>query len=675
MTDTTSTLSVTTVTLNMADLGPESPLPAVSGELDQPYTISDEVPEELRAAAAYGRVPNMFPYRMQDGYTRERSPHELPAVVLENGSLRAVVLPGLGGRVWELLDKRTGKQLLHTHGTLQFANIALRKAWFAGGLEWNIGTRGHSPTTCSSLHTAIVHTPDGREVLRMWEFERVREVVFQVDVWLPDGSNVLFAAVRIRNPNTREVPMYWWSNAAVPETEGTRVIAPAETAFGSDYSSDITLLRPTEHEGLDATWLVNNQHASDYFFDIPPGERHWIVAADHDGDGLAMLSTSRLRGKKLFVWGQGAGGRRWQEWLSPGAGPYAEIQAGLAQTQFEHLAMPPGAEWRWVEAYGNARLDPGPAHGPDWDAAVAHARIRLEELLPEEDLELAFEDSTRDAQLPPNELILEGSSWGALEAVRRRHSRNDWIDEEGTPFPGLVPAEGKSGIQDLPGEESPWLRLLRGEGFDGAGSFVAGADWELMLTVDGGPEALFHLATMRHARQDLDAAIAGYREVLDGKGGARPSRWTQSLAHRGLAVALLAAVTPGGAADAGGSAGTGPADAADALAELEAACDLEPGSVPLLAEAMTLCVRHGDAGRALALAARAPERTSAVGRIRFLTALALADTGQIAEAAYILREGVEIPDIREGEDAIAALWQRVCPKEPVPRTYQFSMRS
>src|SRR4029453_12319611 len=147
MNEADSSLTVTTVTLDMAELGPESPLPVLSGELDQPYRIGDGVPEELRAAAAYGRVPNVFPYRMQDAYSRDRTPHEVPAVVLENSNLRAVVLPGLGGRVWELQDKRTGKQLLHTHGTLQFANIALRKAWFAGGLEWNIGTRGHSPTT------------------------------------------------------------------------------------------------------------------------------------------------------------------------------------------------------------------------------------------------------------------------------------------------------------------------------------------------------------------------------------------------------------------------------------------------------------------------------------------------------------------------------------------------
>lgn len=645
-TDKASNLSFSTIILNMAELGPISPLPVVMAELDQPYRIGDGVPEELQAAARYGQVPNMFPYLMQDGYSRERTAHEVPAVVLENSKLRAVVLPTLGGRLWELFDKASGKQLLHTHGTLQFANIALRKAWFAGGLEWNIGTRGHSPTTCDPLHTAVVKTPDGHDVLRMWEFERLREVVFQVDMWLPEDSDVLLTAVRIRNPDDHDVPMYWWSNAAVPETPETRAIAPATEAFGSDYATDIARVRPTEHQGMDATWLVNSPHAADFFFDIQPGRRHWVTAVDHDGDGLAMLSTSLLRGKKLFVWGQGDGGKRWQEWLSPGAGPYAEIQAGLAQTQFEHLVMPAGAEWTWLEAYGNARLDPATSHGQDWEAAVAHASARLEDLVPDAELEDALAEATRNYDLPPDETLVGGSAWGALERARRRRSGSSWLDESGTPF-----ADGATlGATD---ETGPWHRLLDGENFAGAESFVAGADWEELLATEGGAEALFHLATMKHARQDLAAAITGYGAAL--AAGALSPR-SRALAHRGRALALLA---------------TNNVD--EGLTELATASRLEPSNIPLLSEAMTLSIRHGNPAQALALAAGAPAGMSDVGRIRFLRALALAGVSRGPEAAEMLRDGVEIPDIREGEDGIAALWQEVCPEEPVPASYRFGM--
>jgi tetratricopeptide (TPR) repeat protein len=285
----------------------------------------------------------------------------------------------------------------------------------------------------------------------------------------------------------------------------------------------------------------------------------------------------------------------------------------------------------------------------------------------------------QDTELPPNEPVLEGSGWGGLEAVRRHHSRSDWIDETGTPFPHALE---NPEVLENPGEEAPWLRLLGGEGFDGADSFVAGSDWEELLAADGSPEALFHLATMQHARQDFDAAIAGYREVLDAEGLAGSSVRTQALARRGLALALLAVAEEPAGKPADKLAGTpnaksharGEAPATTkALEELEAACRLEPESLPLLAEAMMVCIHWNNPHRALGLASQAPEGTIRVGRIRFLSALALADTGQAQAAAKILREGVEIPDLREGEDSIAELWQRVCPDEPVPARYRFSM--
>lgn len=638
-----SNLTVTTITLTMAETGPLNPLPVVAAELDQPYTVGEGVPEELQASARYGVVPNIYPYLMQDGYSREAAPREVPAVVLENSKLKVTVIPSLGGRIWELFDKATGKQLLHTHNAPQLANIALRKAWFAGGLEWNIGTRGHSPTSCDPLHTAIVHTEDGKHILRLWEFERLREVVFQVDIWLPEDSAVLFAAVRLRNPNDHDVPMYWWSNAAIPETERTRVIAPADEAFGSDYTTDITRVRPTSHEGYDGTWLVNSPHAADFFFDIDPSERRWVVAADDDGDGLAMLSTGLLRGKKLFVWGQGQGGKRWQEWLSPGAGPYAEIQAGLAQTQFEHLVMPAGAQWAWVEAYGNGHLDPGTSHGDDWAAAVAHAGERLEGLLPHEELEAMLPAAIADADVPPSKMLLHGSGWGVVERARRLRTGKGWVDESGTP---LVD-------ESITGEQEPWLRLLHGKAFDGSPSFVAGTDWEDLLAGQDSLEARFHLATIKHARQDLKGAISLYGEVVAAN-DARPR--TKALAHRGLGLALLA----------GGQE-------AEGLAWLRKGVAADPANASLLTEAVTLSIRHGDPAMALELNDTAPKEGPGVGRLRFLKALALARTGNPGGAAAILREGVEIPDLREGEDAISALWQEVCPGKAVPFSYQFGM--
>lgn len=667
-----SSMTVTTRNIEMATLGPESPLPSVQPLLEAPYTVGDTLPADIAGGSRWGHAANMFPYPQQDAYTRESSATALTAVVLENDHVKATLLPQLGGRLWSLIDKASGKELLHTGDRIQFANLALRNAWFAGGIEYNIGTRGHSPTTCSPLHSAIVRTPEGQEVLRMWEFDRLREVVFQLDAWLPADSKVLFVAVRIQNPNDVTVPMYWWSNAAIPQTPATRVIAPATRAFATDYDGSMAIVEPTSFHGIDATWPARNPQAADFFFDLAPQERRWEVAVDCDGDGLGLISSSQLRGRKLFVWGENTGGHRWQEWLTPSDGAdrhYAEIQSGLSQTQFEHLPLPAGESWQWVEAYGNAALDPALAGG-SWNAAVAHGAQRVEELLSEAAVDAALANAAAWADLAPDEMLVAGSGWGALERKRRVAAKLDWLDETGTPF----------ATETLTAAQAPWVELLRANAgivekpfepsaaavvsqpFAGAESFVRGLDWEDLLTAgrNKSAEALLHHAVMVHARADgasfgdMGTVASLYRRALAESSLAMSSR---ALALRGLGLALISS-----------------GDVAGGIEALEQACAVDPGNRWILVEAMTLAIRHGFPAQALALVEQAAESVVDVGRVKFLSALAHARNGEAEFAAEILRAGVEVFDLREGENSITTLWQEVCPGEDVPRAYQFSMR-
>ena len=645
-------LEVRSLILAIPDLGLPDALPMVGAPLETPYTISGDLPAEIIAGSVYENPATLYPYQELGGYGRTLVDTPVMSVVLENDRLRAVFLPEWGGRLWELFDKGSGKQLLHSPHTIQLANLGLRNAWFAGGIEWNIGTRGHSPGTASPLHTAIIRTPEGYDLLRLWEFDRLRQVVFQVDAWLPDDSRVLFVAVRVRNPNETSVPMYWWTNAAVPETEHSRVLAPADSAFASASEGGISRVpvaaatNPATR-ATDWTRPADNACARDFFFDIAPIQRPWIVAADRDGDGLAMLSTSELRGRKLFVWGRGAGGQRWQRWLTPRGGHYAEIQAGLAQTQFQHLEMPAGAEWRWVEAYGNAQLSPVLAHGTDWPSAVAHAEGRVTTLADASVLDAAQRAARSWADLPPAQSLLIGSGWGALESARRSRCGRSWIDETGTPFTRA----------SISNDQRPWLDLLESttssSPFSGAGGFVTGEDWEQLCAAGGDSAAsCFHRATMRHAAGDRDAAESLYRASL-GFG-------SNAGAERGLAVL--------------GLSGADPQDVAAALDHYRRACLLDPGNAALVIEAATAAIAAGAALLALEMLAIPGDVGAArSGRVRLLRARALAMAGDRAGAVGFLRHGIEVADLREGENAMAELWRAVIPDEPVPPAYEFSM--
>lgn len=625
-----STARVARQNLKIAGLGAENPLPNIGKPLENPYRIGGGVPAEIIENSEYGHPLSLHPYQLQDQFNRELTDTAQTVVILENEHLFARFLPGLGGRLWELTEKATGKNLLHTPDQIQFGNLALRNAWFAGGIEWNIGTRGHSPSTCSPLHAAIVTTPDGAEALRMWEFDRLREVVFQIDAWLPAGSRVLNVAIRISNPNPHDVPMYWWSNAAIPQGEHTRVLAPAHSAFASDYANGIKRQTPQNIDGVDCTWPVRNKHAADFFFDLAPQQRRWIVASDADGSGLAMVSTERLRGRKLFVWGESRGGRRWQQWLNPAGGDYAEIQAGLAQTQFENLRLPAGESWSWLECYGNAALEPEAVKG-EWGSAIEQAGQRIEILVPEQELQSSYTQWQSWADSAPQRSVLSGSGWGAVEVARRRRAGQDW-DFPGAPFAS----------DTVSAQERPWLELVSGAPFSGAPSYVLGQDWSDLLAVADGDAAqiALHRGVIAHAQGEAAIAAGYYRAVMD--------LTPNAIALRGLAVL------------------------SGELALYRQACLLEPGNRALLVEAVTAMLASGAAADALHLLGGASVPVE--GRLEFLRLQALTALGETSQVAQVLKAGIAVPDVREGENSLADLWQQVCPGEEVPAQYQFTMK-
>ncbi|HEU4330894.1 MAG TPA: DUF5107 domain-containing protein, partial [Lapillicoccus sp.] len=323
-------LTLGTVSLPSATIGPPNPLPPLTGAPQLHANVeAADLDEAMRANLGHGRVDSLLPYLLQDRYDRTLVSREHRVAVLANDRLRAEFLLDLGGRLRSLVDLTTGRELLYANPAFQPANLALREAWFAGGVEWNIGIRGHTPLTCSPMFAARVDGPGGVPVLRMWEYERIREVVYQLDFWLPSGSPALVVAVRIVNPNDHAVPMYWWSNIAVPESEDVRVLAPGDSAWRFDESATVGGVNLPIADGVDRTYPATASSAADYFVRLDEGHRPWVAAVNGAGYGLVQSSTSELRGRKLFVWGGGTGGRHWQEWLSPLGGRYLEIQAGL----------------------------------------------------------------------------------------------------------------------------------------------------------------------------------------------------------------------------------------------------------------------------------------------------------------------------------------------------------
>ena len=594
------------------------------------HTAEDAgIDADMARNLGYGRPHSLLPYTWQRDYDRARTERELPSVVLENEFLTATFLPGHGGRLWSLVHRPTGRELLHRNEILQPANLALRDAWLAGGVEWNFGTTGHWPLTCEPLHAVRASAPDGTPVLRMYEFERLRRVVVQIDAWLPADSRVLYVHACIHNPSSDETPAYWWSNIAVPQTPDVRVVGPADHAFRFDYVSDLEYVPFPQLDGQDRSYPGRVPRAADYFLDLPEGERRWIASLDATGSGLVQASTDRLRGRKLFCWGTATGGRHWQEWLSGPDSAYLEIQAGLARTQLEHVPMPGGATWSWVEAYGMAQADPAAVHG-SWDDARSAVAASLEELVPARDLESALASAAEFAV--SGEMLCRGSGWGALEIEA-----------------GSLPAVPGLPFGSCDTDQRPWLGLLASGRLPicpPPAAPVTGSRWrELLEECAEDWHALYHLGLMRLADGDEDAA----RDAFKRSAGERPTPW----ALRALAFLACSAE-----------------EAADLAAE---AHRLLPDLRELTIEALDALLRAERPDEALALIEALPRADREHGRIRLAEAWAAHGSGDDDRVRVLLAEGIRVDNMREGELSLDALWTAVHPGQPVPAAYDFRM--
>ncbi|MBO8200290.1 DUF5107 domain-containing protein [Streptomyces smyrnaeus] len=667
-----TTVRRSTRTLPAAPLGPENPLPALL-PLDEAHTLTEAdraaLPPEMARQVGYGPLRSVLPTRVLDGYGRQRTPTRLDTLVLENDRLRATVHPGLGGRLASLFHKPTARELLYVNPVLQPADFALNGAWFSGGVEWNIGATGHTTLSCAPLHAARVPAPGGDgAMVRLWEWERLRDTPFQVDLWLPEDSDFLYVGVRVRNPHHRTVPVYWWSNIAVPEEPGARVLAPAEETWYFAYERRLRRIPVPEWEGTDLTYPLHSRFPADYFYEVPESSRKWIASLDEKGRGLVQTSTDLLRGRKLFVWGAGPGGRRWQQWLTePGTPGYVEIQAGLARTQLEHLPLEAGGEFSWLEAYGPLSADAETVHGADWSAARVHTERRLEEALPRGAVEAAYAAWRPQADVEPeggprDGWLACGSGWGALEVERAGFTL------PGTPFP-----PGTLGAQ-----QRPWRELLHtgtlpcGPDHAPPGPTLVAAEWrELLESADAEPAVD---AAGKAARRELDHHL-GVAQWHAGDRSQAVRSWERSL-EQGAYWPALRSLAVADQQDGNGARAAERYMAAvrDAGERLDADDPLGAAALAALArEAVEVLLAEDRAGDAESVLDGLCDDQRARGRCQLLRARVLLAKGDVKGARALFDAGFEVEDLREGEEVLSDTWAALT-ADPLPARYDFRMR-
>jgi tetratricopeptide (TPR) repeat protein len=449
----------TVMSIKGSDLPKENPLPfyksiernSILDNMEGFKVHGDE--EQL---FGYETAPRYLPYKIQDKYSRKRSETVLKVIVMENDILKATFLPEYGGRLYSLYHKQMEKELLFKNEVIQPGNLAILNAWISGGIEWNVGQYGHSFTTCSPLFCAVLKDDNGEEFIRMYEYERCHNYFWHLDFHLPQGSNTLSMYVRIINDNEEETSMYYWSNIAVKETKKLRVFSNAEDVIYLDAYNNRGFARGkmpymSSMPDKDASYPANYEFSNEYFFQTAKEDKSaWEAAVYPDNWLFFERSSSLLRFRKMFCWGDHHGGQRWKDYLSEdGKGDYVEIQGGFAPTQLHGMVMEGKSTLEFVQCFGGANKDTVPYYHEDWKSTKNALRDYMDEIIPEDYVISLLKELGKYASKSPEDIIHFGSGYAALEAIRREKHEDRQVPE-GFCFPHA----------SMTMEQCGWLHLL-----------------------------------------------------------------------------------------------------------------------------------------------------------------------------------------------------------------------
>lgn len=315
------------------------------------FAEPDPVPI-LTRSGLWGRGTQLYPYTFIDQFSREGKPQEWKVVHLDNPYISVTVLPEVGGKVWGAMEKSTGHEFIYTNKVLKFREIALRGPWTSGGLEFNFGIVGHTPSGAHPVDYVIQENPDGSVSCVVGNMDLPSRTRWSVSITVPPDKAFFETRAFWYNPSSLNQSYYVWTNGAVRVSDDLQYTFPGQFRIGHDYSVPLGGW-PEDNLGRDLSWYRNNNFGS-YKSYFTVGEyEDWFGGYWHDSDfGFGHWARyDDVPGHKVWIWGLSSQGMIWEDLLTDQDGQYSEPQSGRLLNQSDHAVFPPYSGDRWQELW------------------------------------------------------------------------------------------------------------------------------------------------------------------------------------------------------------------------------------------------------------------------------------------------------------------------------------
>jgi len=344
------------------------------------YLAGDPEPNPMFyfGRASQGAEGRIYPYPLYDKLTGIKQDKTYKMVYLENEYVRIGVLPEIGGRIFEGVDKTNGYNFFYRQHVIKPALIGLIGAWISGGVEWNI-PHHHRATTFIPVQHQLEENKDGSKTVWVGELEIRHRMRWAVGYTLRPGKSYLEVSLRILNRTPVANSLLCFANVAVHANENYQVFFPPSTQHVTFHSKRQFTTWPIAtgryagadfRDGVDVSWYKNHMSSCSMF--AWNYEDDFFAGYDHGKNAGTMSVADHhiVPGKKLWTWGNGPSGRMWDDILTDDDGPYIELMVGAySDNQPDYSWMQP-YEVKSFKEYWYPFRDIGGVKKANLDAAV-----------------------------------------------------------------------------------------------------------------------------------------------------------------------------------------------------------------------------------------------------------------------------------------------------------------
>ena len=335
-----------------AALPPARAAAAVVREYEQSFTtygFSDPDP--------IPRIGRIYPYFRFDGFTDRAANQRWKVVELENDFLKVRILPQIGGKIWNAIDKRTNRSFIYDNGVVKFRDIAMRGPWTSGGIEANYGIIGHTPNVSTPVDYQLRTNDDGSVTCIVGALDLLTRTPWRLEIRLGRDDAAFSTTSFWYNASPLEEPYYSWMNAGIKVKGRLQFIYPGTSQLG--HAGEVGPW-PVNGDGRDLSWYDNNNFGGYKSYHVFGQATDFVGAYWHDDDfGMVRYGQrDEKAGKKLWIWGLSRQGMIWEDLLTDRDGQYAEVQSGRLFNQsaeqstftpFKHRGFAPHTVDRWTE--------------------------------------------------------------------------------------------------------------------------------------------------------------------------------------------------------------------------------------------------------------------------------------------------------------------------------------